>query len=491
LTETLPLTASFISAGSTPGWTPIGGKYVLNVGPMNANEVKTATIILSLDGVVTQTIQNRVDIDYDRAFNADTNPGDNTWTDVDIVDRIDLAVTTLHTTLEPTHSPDTSGKLQVGPTTYIINYFNYGTITATNVVLTESAHSGLIGNLANDPRWKLVTANVFTYSVGILTPGVSGQITFTAYVDPNLGTSSYVSNTVAIATSDKEDDLSNNKVDDWDQIDPPDLEITQDDGAAIASQNKTLVYTITVRNIGGSIAHNVVITETPSVSVTVSGPPAGWSAAGSNYIRPIGNVTPGLVFTYPFPVVVNSNVANGQFITNTVRVEGSDESINPDPVWHDNNLFYDVDFITTFAAELKITGVFTPGKIFSKAPTNIAVIITNTGNFTTPNGFYTDVYIDRIPFNRMIEGDNAPTYGGGNLPPGKSTTIIVGGVTFLTPGTHTLYAQVDTWVSPCITCPNASYGLVREFNELNNVFGPITVIVDTAVSTVYLPVIFR
>jgi uncharacterized repeat protein (TIGR01451 family) len=483
LTETIPANATLDAGASTPGWTLTSGKYILNVGSLNANESRTATIVLQLGAIPssTTTIQNRVDIEYDREFFADENPGDNTSIDIDVVDRIDVSV----------NKQNGSGVdyLQGGQTTtYVINYSNQGTLTATNIILTETVGSGLTGNIANDPRWRPAGANVFTYNVGTLNVGVSGQITFTAQVDPNITGNRYVSNTVVIATSDLDVDLNNNKSEDWDWINYPNLQVAHDDGIAIASQNKNLVYTITVRNTGGSIAHNVIITETPSNLVTAGSVP-GWTLSGSNYIRNVGDIAPGAVITYLFPVVVNSSVSDGQLITNTVRVDGSDE----DQTLLNDNSSYDVDLVTNFAADLQITGASTTGKIFAKAPTAISVTVANLppGNISTPTWFYVDLYVNRVPLNRLDIGQ-AWMSGGQGLAVNQSTTILipVPGAAFPNAGVYSIYLQADS-CPPDATCLDPSYGRIREFNEANNVFGPIIISVETANSSVYLPLIFR
>ena len=107
--------------------------------------------------------------------------------------------------------------------------------------------------------------------------------------------------------------------------------------------------------------------------------------------------------------------------------------------------------------------------------------------------FYVDVFVDPVPPPPSYPyiKDGYPFGRVQPIGPGLTATAIITGISFLTPGPHNLYFKVDNFdcspsdgTDPCL--PSHSLGgLVPEYNEYNNVVGPV--IVPRFV--VYLPLI--
>ncbi|WP_322507271.1 sortase, partial [Anaerolinea sp.] len=141
----------------------------------------------------------------------------------------------------------------------------------------------------------------------------------------------------------------------------PDLTIEKSDGVDLVSPGETLVYTLTVRNVGNQEATGVVVEETvPSGTTFVSASStSGWTCvpdnnAGSICTLSLGSLTAGATVTVQFAVAVDDpltpdilNILN----TVTVRDDGQNGA-DPTP---DNNTSTDMDEIGVSAKQLVAT----------------------------------------------------------------------------------------------------------------------------------------
>jgi hypothetical protein len=121
---------------------------------------------------------------------------------------------------------------------------------------------------------------------------------------------------------------------------------------------------------------------------------------------------------------------------------------------------------------------------------NVFITVRNDGDALLPNGVWMDLYIDPIPERLPIEANetfdrlciNGATWWIPQLLPGESVTLSKDHIapvwlpwfpSNLTPGNHILYVQIDSFDD--IHTPPNEWARVYEWDETNNVFGPVDV----------------
>jgi uncharacterized repeat protein (TIGR01451 family) len=471
LTESPPGNISFVGGSA---WALIAGnRFTLTVPDLSMNQSASVTFSVQImgaapDGRYTNTVQI--------GTRDEVNMANDTAIDVDLLQRLDARVTV----------DDHLTSVRAGQVlAYVIGYTNTGNDLVNNIILTETLVPGLNYSGA---VWSALGGGVFTRSVGSLASGISATATLIAQVDAGITGGSSVTNTAQIGFSGIDVNPADNTAMDVDTVPPPDMYLFQDDGVAIVGANQFLTYTFYYRNMGGTLAGSVVITETPPASVTIQDF-SGWLQNGGTYSYTVGSVAPGATGTVAMAARVNSGVGLGTLLTSTSRIAAAADS-NPA-----NDRSTDVDIVQASGPDLKITGVYT-GSPAVGLPETIVVTVTNIGTAGTTTWFYTDLYMDRVPLNRTDLGDDfkyisAPATRHQpskveSLAPGQSVQVEYQ-VMFNDTTTHQLYFQADT-CDLAGACLDASYGRIAETNEANNVFGPISL---TAVSphVLYLPVV--
>lgn len=122
--------------------------------------------------------------------------------------------------------------------------------------------------------------------------------------------------------------------------------------------------------------------------------------------------------------------------------------------------------------DLVVQGIqVAPAAPASGAPVTVTVTVRNQGSQAAESWFFVDLYTDPAsPPARISDLGQDYGYGPRNFAAGATWPVVLEGLTFTT-GSHTLYAQVDTYDgfngSPV-------YGMVPEANEANNISEPFT-----------------
>lgn len=482
LTETLPANTTFVGP---PGWTLVGGNtYVKSVGLVQVGTITSTQFVVRVDLNIpasVPSITNTVMIGGDPT---EQNLSNNTYTRVTPIQACATGVD-LSVSKDDVFTFPRAGQVL----TYTILYSNCGDTTANNVVLTETVPAGLI---PQDANWTSAGGNSYTRNVGSLGRG-AGSVSFVARVDPNIAGGTFLTNTVSIGFPGVDVNPANNVATDVDYVTPANLRVFKYDEAAVVKPDQTTTYNIAVVNTGGAAASNVVITETPPLALVqvVSAP--GWTPVGSAFVKSIGTLEPGASFNDTFTVRVLNSASNGSLITNTVRVNAS----NQDPSQTQFLTATDVNIVATGAPDLRIVAV-NPEDAVAGQPTPFVVQITNAGTGPATTWFYTDMYVRRgtgsPPADRTELGDTYVDSGTG-MAPGENR-LLTFNWTFALTGTYQIYFQIDTCdtssIGPSGLCLDPSYGRIPESNELNNIFGPVNVFVfKTTPQRTYLPFIAK
>lgn len=201
--------------------------------------------------------------------------------------------------------------------TYTIAVINNGTVTATNVILTETLPQ--YTSFVTGSGWVAVTPITYVLSVGSLPPGAGRVYYFVVWVDDPLpaGVSVLVNQVCGFAA-----ESDGNPADNCAYEDTPVrrlvLRISKWAECIVPGQvfNYWIVYTNTMTT---TTFYNVPITDTLPISTTYAGAPGDWTCSGNAYCAWIAPaIYPG-VDVKPLPVRLDQNYPYAT-VTNTVVI---------------------------------------------------------------------------------------------------------------------------------------------------------------------------
>jgi LPXTG-site transpeptidase (sortase) family protein len=264
-----------------------------------------------------------------------------------------------------------------GTTTYTIRVTNNGPSTATGVILSDPAVTGLskTGVSCSATPGQCVTAPTIAQLEGgafALPALASGQFYEIAVTVDVTATNGNVTNTATVTTPAGTTDPTpgNNSASDSNTVNPiADLAITKTDGVASVNAGGTTTYTIRVTNNGPSIVTGATLTDpvatglskttvacsaTPGECVTV--PTVAELESGTL-------ILPDLISGAFYEITVTANVtATSGSVTNTANVTPPAGTTDPTP---GNNTVSDTDTINS-VADLSITktdgsAIYVPG----------------------------------------------------------------------------------------------------------------------------------
>ena len=198
ITETLPVSTTYDSAHSSPGWQQIGSSdlYRFSVGELNTYEndmVSFAVVVASAPSDAVTTITNTAIINDDKVNGLDLNLTDNSAilsTPINLSPDLALQITG-------------NGTTQAGALLrYTLTYANLGFMDTTGVVIQETLPDNTSFSAAvSSPGWQQVGAtNAYTFTVDSLDPGAVGSVDFAVTVAnpiPNGVTSIYNSASIS------------------------------------------------------------------------------------------------------------------------------------------------------------------------------------------------------------------------------------------------------------------------------------------------------
>ena len=317
LTDTVPAYTSFSVGSSSPGWSCVGSDCILAVGTVGAGDpAQVFTISFTVDDPlaagVTQ-ISNTLVANDDGTGGADLNPADNTATDVTPIDGSggtgpDLVIT----------KDDGGVSANAGDTiAYTVTVANVGNQDASGVELTDTVPADTSFSAgSSSPGWSCVGSD-YTLAVGTVAVDDPAQVFTIAFTvdDPLAAGVTEISNTVTTTddgASGADLNPADNTATDVTPIDGsggtgPDLVVTKDDSGVSVNVGDTIVYTVTVANVGNQDASGVELTDAvPANTIFAAGSSSpGWSCVGSDCTLAVGTVAvddPAQVFTIAFTV---------------------------------------------------------------------------------------------------------------------------------------------------------------------------------------------
>ncbi len=166
--------------------------------------------------------------------------------------------------------------------TYTLSVENLGGDAAADVAVTDTLPAGVTYQSASGDGWSCSeSSGTVTCTRASLAVGVAPDITITVTAP---GTSGDITNTASVSASTYDPDLSNNDDSALVTVNPSaDLTISKAVSPDPVNVNSTLTYTLSVENLGGDAAADVVVTDTLPAGVTYqSASGDGWSCSESS-----------------------------------------------------------------------------------------------------------------------------------------------------------------------------------------------------------------
>ncbi len=329
ITETLPAHTSFVGPA---GWTQVGAtaQYTYDLGTVPSMNGDRLYFVVQVDPglpVDVDEVLNEVRID---SAEPDAVPADNvSYEQTPVQATADLAVA--KASLTPvTHPGD--------PVSYAITVTNQGSVTATNVTITDTLPTGttyVTNTILGAPVSS--TTTTVAWNLAQLDPGQTVRFDLTLLVDNDTGLCSqaFLVNTVEAQSDTPEGDYSNNIAATTAGSSPViacrDVAITKTPDDPNTSLDRDVIFTLEYGNPGLITATNVVITDTLPAGLTLIGSNPPYNSGGSGtYQWNLPDLSPGISGT----VVITAHTAGaglcGQTLTNTAAITanftgGSDE----------------------------------------------------------------------------------------------------------------------------------------------------------------------
>ncbi|GFO77661.1 hypothetical protein BPLS_P6241 [Bathymodiolus platifrons methanotrophic gill symbiont] len=299
LQDTLPGDASFASATGNPSVS--GSNITWNLG----------TVIAGAQGSVTLT----VDVDRPPANGVLTNTGtiDSTETDpspfsLDVNVHSEPVLTLTKTASQDPVSPGDH-------LLYNLHYENTGTAEASNLVLQDMLPIGVTFDSASNGG--SLSGNIVSWNLADLPPNHSGDLILAVIVDSTVVNGHILENA---ATLDSDETHPIIAQEDITVLAEPAFEITKTASKKPVNPGDELIYTINYRNIGSGQGTGIIIEDNLPPGVTFKSASSSGSESGGKVTWNLAALSAGASGSVTVTVTVNSPLANGTILLNTVSI---------------------------------------------------------------------------------------------------------------------------------------------------------------------------
>jgi large repetitive protein len=319
---------------------------------------------------------------------------------------------------------------------YTITVTNNGPNAAANTQLSDTLPAGttFVSLTQNSgPAFNCTTGATINCTNGSFASGASA--TFTLVAKTASSATGSISNTATVSTTTQQTNNSNDtSVATTTLTQSADLAVTKT-GPAVAAQNQTVNYTITVTNNGPSDAANVTLTDNVPPQATFvsmtqqSGQPFACSGTTSVTCT-TGLFGAGISATFQLTVQTNASVTGGMI--NTANVSSS----TSDPNTANNSASAATNLAT---ADLAVTKSAAPATVAAGGNITWTIGVTNNG----PNDATNVTLSDTLPANTTFVSLNqtsGPTF---NCTTGATVTCTIATLTAGTSASFTLVAQTS------------------------------------------------
>jgi uncharacterized repeat protein (TIGR01451 family) len=208
---------------------------------------------------------------------------------------------------------------------YTVTLTNAGPDDAAVVAVADTLPTGFtfVSDVPSQGTFDPVTS---LWTVGTVANGTSATLDITGTIDSGTGGSTII-NTARVASSDQADVIAGNNFDSASLAVPAaDLQISKTVNEAAPEENDTVVYTITLANVGPDDASSIAVADTLPGGVTFVSSAASQGAYDEvTGLWAVGAVADGAFATLDITCTVDEG-AGGSTIENTVQVSAADQA---------------------------------------------------------------------------------------------------------------------------------------------------------------------
>jgi len=345
---------------------------------------------------------------------------------------------------------------------------NISDSTAYNVVLVDQLPDGVTFVGSSHTATYDPGTNTVTWNLGTVPPGTSIPGWLTVHISPTVANKTVLTDIFSLTWEDKGGTDYGPEEAQAETIVYEHAQLTlQKEGPAEAFPEETFSYKLTIHNIGGLAAGNVVLSDTLPVKVTyVNSNPGGTYVAGppETVTWNLGTIQGGGSKIVVVTVKVNAGVANGTTITNTASVNW-DSADDPVKATRETTIYTQPELVIT---------KFGPAEAVVDSTITYTGTLTNVGGSIAKNVVLTDTLPAGVTF---VSSSHAAAYD-------PETNIVTWDLPDLPTG-----ASIPGWLTVHIgpSLPNNTV-LTDEFkvtweNEDGDPLGPDTATTETIVYT--------
>jgi uncharacterized repeat protein (TIGR01451 family) len=422
VSEPLPAAFLYSGHGATQG-TYNDGAGLWTLGTLGLGGSAT----LSVTGTVASgfggwTITNTAVIS--RMDRPDTNTADNADSATFTIPYADLAVT---------KTADVADVDVGDPVEFTVTVSNLGPADVTGVEVADLLPAGF-GYDGSTPSQGSYNGGTGLWSVGALTNG--GSATLVIEATAQAGAAGTVLTNVAAVTASSHDDPNPDNDEDSAvvRVNGADLALTKTVDRAAASEGGTVVFTVTVENLGPSATTGVVVADPLPTGLTYVGDaPSQGSYNSGTGVWTVGALNFGETATLTITATVNAGTM-GTVLTNTAQITASDQP--------DSNPANDEDSATVAVSGLRIDKTSdVAGSTQPDDTITYTIVVTNSGSVTHTNVAVTDLLPAGVTY---VPGSAAITLSPPPAPGGSTTLVYNASTSFVVPAGVTS-VTVQAW----------------------------------------------
>jgi gliding motility-associated-like protein/uncharacterized repeat protein (TIGR01451 family) len=372
-----------------------------------------------------------------------------------------------------------SSQVYVGDqATYTIVVSNNNQSTAINVVLTDELPMGVSFVSASAGGTYHAGTNTVTWSLGDLAAGLSFTVSLVVEVRSDIATGTVITNFAVVNNDNAEFPAESNRAA-VTAIALADLMITKGADVGSAYNGELITYTLTVSNLGPSVAASVVVQDMlpPQVEFVSASHDGSFSAGNNQVTWALGNMSNQASFTLTLVVRVKADVPAATTITNFASVT----SQTVDPNLENNEASVSVTGSGP-QADVQVVKVIEGGIAYAGQNHTYSITVSNNGPSAATNIEVEDVIPAQTSFvsagqnGNYNAGTRSVTWSIASLAPGQSQDF-----------TLTVYVPSDIAGGTILVNEVRANSNIHDPNPANN-----TYILQTPVTTpeLFIPDVF-
>jgi uncharacterized repeat protein (TIGR01451 family) len=415
LTDTLPVSVTFLSVASSTSCNESALTVVCDVGDLASSTDTMITIVVTAP-ITEGTLSNEATA---IANEVDSNVGNNTDTAFTTVSPLaDLSVT----------KADTPDPVAASTSlTYTLIVANNGPTDTTGVVLTDTLPPEVTLGAATASQGGCSGTAPVVCELGDLASGTSVTVTIVVTAP---ATAKTLDNTADVTGDHADPNLGNNAATASTQVVTGtlvDLSVTKADAPDPVATGGILTYTLIVANHGPTDTTGVVLTDTLPPEVTLGAATASQGGCGGTapVVCELGDLANAASVTV---TIVVTAPATAETLDNTVRVAGDHFDSYPD----NNTASTSTQVIAEdVIADLSITKIDTPDPVAARGALTYTITVTNNGPANATGVVLTDTLPPEVtlgaatPSQGRCSGTNPVICTLGDLSNGANAAVVI------------------------------------------------------------------